>query len=202
MLFLLLAAADPDMGPVEAERAFARAAQARGQWTAFREFMTEDAIVFTPEAVKAKDSLPTKNPPIAVQWWPAESYVSCDGTAAVNTGPWVRPKASGYFTTVWLKQADGGWKWSLDHGDALAKPRPLPEKPQVRRASCRFQRSANPNFATMTDWAGPTKGKSEDGTLLWQWEVKPDGGRTFEAWLWNGRSLDRIVHDEVAAPPK
>lgn len=200
MFPLLLLAADPDSGAVEAERAFARAAQVRGQWTAFREFMAEDAIIFSPQAVKAKDSLPEKNPPIAVQWWPAESYVACDGSAAVNTGPWVRPRTNGYFTTVWLKQPDGGWKWSLDHGDALARPRALPEKPVIRQASCRFQRSANPHFATMADWNGPNKGKSKDGTLLWEWKPRPDGGHGFDAWIWNGRSLDRVVHDEVAGP--
>jgi len=201
MLSLLLAMAGPGQTAVDAERAFARAAQSKGQWTAFREFMTDDAIMFSPEVVKAKDSLPDKNPPIAVQWWPAESYVACDGSAAVNTGPWVRPRSSGYFTTVWLKQPDGGWKWSLDHGDGLTRPRPLPENPQVRTASCGFQRSSNANFKTMADWAGPTRGKSKDGTLLWEWDVKPDGARTFDAWIWNGRSLDRVVHD-VIAPPK
>ncbi|RYE01808.1 MAG: hypothetical protein EOP61_10210 [Sphingomonadales bacterium] len=200
MFFLLLAGSDPDMGPIEAERAFARAAQARGQWTAFREFMTDDAVIFSPQAVNAKDNLPEKNPPIAVQWWPADSYVSCDGTAAVNTGPWVRPRSNGYFTTVWRRQPDGGWKWVLDHGDGLANPRALPEKPRLYKASCDFQRSANPNFATMTDWAGPTKGKSDDGTLLWDWTVAADGSRTFSAWIWNGRGLDRVIKDEVAAP--
>ncbi len=202
MLPLLLLLADPDQTAVDAERAFNAAAQSKGQWTAFREFMTDDAIVFDPQPVKAKDALPDKNPPIAVQWWPAQSFVACDGSAAINTGPWVRPRANGYFTTVWVRQPDGGYKWVYDGGDRLATPRPLPEKPEVRKASCRFQRSANPNFATMSAPARPGHGKSDDGTLLWDWEVKPDGARTFTAWLWNGHSLDRVVHDEVAAPAK
>ncbi len=55
-------------------------------------------MMFVPQPVKAQDWLKDrKDPPIAVQWWPAESYVSCDGTAAVNTGPWVRPKGVGLF---------------------------------------------------------------------------------------------------------
>ena len=71
-LALLLLAADPE-SPVDAERAFNRAAQTEGQWTAFRAFMADGATVFTPQPVKASDALPNKNPPIAVQWWPAES---------------------------------------------------------------------------------------------------------------------------------
>lgn len=201
MLFLLLAAADPDVDPIEAERAFARAAQAKGQWTAFRAFMTDDAIVFTPEAVKAKESLPEKDPPIAVQWWPAESYVSCDGTAAVNTGPWVRPKASGYFTTVWLKQADGGWKWVLDHGDALTKPRALPETPKVRRAACRGKPFLDGATAPHSDNKSGG-GASSDRTLVWHWAIHPNGSRVFSAHLWNGRGYERVVFDVVVAPPK
>jgi hypothetical protein len=195
---LLLQAAAPETA-VEAEHAFRRAAQAEGQWTAFRRFATPDGIVFTPQPGKAQEVLPGTNPPIAVQWWPAQSYVSCDGTTAVNTGPWVRPKGVGYFTTVWHRQADGGWKWSLDYGDALAEPRALPEQARVRQASCRFQRSRNPHFRTMTNWSGPGKGKSPDGTLLWEWSVAQDGARTVTAWLWNGRGLDRVIHDMVAA---
>jgi len=96
-LLLLQAAAQT---AVDAERAFYRAAQTEGQWKAFREFSTPDAVVFTPHPAKAHEVLPTREPAIAVQWWPAESYVSCDGKLAVNTGPWVRPNGSGYFTTV------------------------------------------------------------------------------------------------------
>lgn len=200
LLTLMFLAAQDAETAVDAERAFNRAAQTQGQWTAFRQFAAADAVVFTPQEARAHDVLPTKNPPIAVQWWPAESYVSCDGTAAINTGPWVRPTGFGYFTTAWQRQADGHFKWTYDGGDALATPRALPEQPLVRRASCRFQRSANPNFATMAAPAGPGHGKSEDGTLLWDWKVAPDGSRTFTAWLWNGRSLDRVVHDQIAAP--
>lgn len=199
MLFLLLLGADPVTGPVEAERAFAKAAQARGQWTAFREFMADDAILFTPQEAKAKEAMPDKNPGIPVQWWPASSHVSCDGSAAVNTGPWVLPKSSGYFTTVWVRQSDGGWKWAIDGGDTLERPRALPEKPAIRKASCARPRAGSADAAAMTAPARPGHGKSADGTLLWDWEVKPDGARTFTAWLWNGRRLERVIHDQIGA---
>src|SRR5690606_10184248 len=40
-------------GVVAAELAFARAAQEKGQWSAFAEYATDDAVMFVPEAVNA-----------------------------------------------------------------------------------------------------------------------------------------------------
>ena len=115
---LLLAAAEPAITAIDAERAFVADAQKLGQWTAFRKWSTPDAIMFTPQAAKAHDFLKElKDPQTAVFWWPGRSFVSCDGTYAVNTGPWVRQwgKSVGYFTTVWQRQPDGSWKWIIDH---------------------------------------------------------------------------------------
>ena len=109
---LLLAAAQP-MTAIDAERAFADDARTLGQWTAFRKWSTDDALMFVPQPVNAHEFLKDrKDPPVPVFWWPGRSYLSCDGSFAVNTGPWVRDggKAVGYFTTVWKRQPDGGWK--------------------------------------------------------------------------------------------
>lgn len=197
---LLLAAQDPETA-VDAERAFNRAAQTQGQWKAFRQFMTDDAVVFTPQPEKAKDALPTQEPKIAVQWWPAESYVSCDGSMAVNTGPWVRPKGVGYFTTVWVRQADGHFKWEMDGGDTLATPRVLPEQPKVRHGDCRGK--AQPFYAGTVSRDPQDKqgsGMSSDRSLAWSWIVKPDGSRTFTAWLWVRHHYVVVVDNQVAAP--
>ena len=78
---------------IEAERDFNRTAQTQGQWTAFRRYAADNAVMFVPRPENAQKFLKDrKDPPIAVQWWPAESYVSCDGTVAVNTGPWAAPR--------------------------------------------------------------------------------------------------------------
>ncbi|MEI9850397.1 MAG: hypothetical protein WDN24_05480 [Sphingomonas sp.] len=201
LLMLLAAAAAGPETAVDAERAFNRAAQTEGQWTAFRRFATDDAMVFTPQPAKAQQVLPRADPPIAVQWWPAESYVSCDGTLAVNTGPWVRPDGFGYFTTVWERQPGGGWKWSVDAGDTLAAARQLPEKPKVRRAACRFPRGKVVGVTFADEPGEHGQGISDDGTLAWIWRVAPDGARTFTAKLWNGRAFETVVRNEVAAPP-
>src|SRR3954454_3947676 len=132
---LLLAASVPSA--IDAEYAFAGDAQRIGQWTAFRKYADRDAVMFTPQAAWARDFLmDRKDPPKSVRWWPAHSFVSCDGRMAVNTGPWIRPDNShGYFTTVWQRSGKG-WRWVYDGGDAQKGPLPSPVKPQVHRASC------------------------------------------------------------------
>lgn len=195
MLTVLLLAADPQTTAVDAENAFRRAAQAEGQWTAFRKFATDDAIIFTPQPEKAHGALPAADPPIAVQWWPAASFVSCDGTIAVNTGPWVRPASVGYFTTVWERQPGGEWKWVLDHGGTLARPRALPEKTRIRTASCGGTTPAWEHAPCRPD-VKCGHGLSADRSLHWAWQVEPDGSRWFRAFLWNGRGYDTVIHDE------
>lgn len=198
-LLMLLATPDPETA-IEAERAFNRAAQTEGQWTAFRKFSTSDAVIFTPQPAKAHEVLPEKDPKLTVQWWPAESYVSCDGMVAVNTGPWVRPKAVGYFTTVWVRQGDGHFKWVYDGGDALETPRALPEKPRVRTASCKVPA---PSFNQLPESgvAEHHQGSSPDGTLVWSWVIWNDGSRHMVVKLWNGRAFDTVLENDVKAPP-
>ena len=198
LLALLLAASELDSA-LDAEAAMAAAAQAEGQWTAVRRFAAPDAIVLTPKPVPVAIAYAIKDPAIPYRWWPATSFVSCDGSAAVNTGPWEKFGRSGYFTTVWQRQADSGWKWVLDSGEALAKPRPRPEKPEIRIASCSFQRSSSPNFPKMSAPAGPGHGKSVDGTLMWDWQPEPEGRYSLTVWQWNGRTLVKVLHDIVPA---
>jgi hypothetical protein len=40
---------------ISAELAFARLAQEKGQWTAFRQTATSDAVMFVPQRVRAQD---------------------------------------------------------------------------------------------------------------------------------------------------
>src|SRR5437763_9779435 len=51
------------------------------------------------------------------------------------------PRSSTLFpyTTLFRsqRQSDGGWKWTMDSGDALATPRPAGDGPKIRRASCK-----------------------------------------------------------------
>ena len=195
---MLLMAQDPETA-IDAERAFNRAAQIEGQWTAFRKFSTPDALLFTPQPAKAHEILPEKNPPIAVQWWPAESYVSCDGTVAVNTGPWVRPNGVGYFTTVWVRQSDGHYKWVYDGGDVLETPRALPEKPKIFRPKC-SKPWMSPVMSSLHDGEKAGGGMSDDKTLSWSWVTQADGARKFTVEFWTGEGYETVLTDKVAVP--
>ena len=199
---LLILAAEPAMTAIDAERAFAADAHKIGQWTAFRKWATADAIMFLPQAGSAQAFLKGKaDPPQAVFWWPGRSYVSCDGTAAVNTGPWVRQwgKSVGYFTTVWQRQPDGGWKWTLDHGDSLLMARGEGVDIKPERAGCPehpLPAAPEREEAQGVKYGG---GARKDGTLRWNWAVLPDGSRTFWASMWDGHQHKMVVEDRVAA---
>jgi len=204
--FALLAAAATAAEPaapmtaLDAERAFAADAHKLGQWAAFRKWAADDATMFVPQPVNAQQWLKDrKEPPVAVFWWPGRSYVSCDGAFAVNTGPWVRQwgKSVGYFTTVWKRQPDGGWKWVYDGGDSLGNLRPEGGDIGQKTASCDGRPTVLAE-APPTQGAATGSGTSADGTLRWSWIVMPDGARAFRAFLWNGSSYDQVVADTVA----
>lgn len=192
---LLLQAATPQTA-VEAERAFNAAAQEKGQWTAFRAFAADTGVMFVPQPIKAQEWLEDrKDPPRSVAWWPTESYVSCDGNLAVNTGGWKRPDGSvGYFTTVWVRQADGRFKWLVDGGDTLSAPLPVPEEPRVVRPDCTTKAPA-----FIPEWGGPVsdRGNSRDATLLWEWKIDSLGARYFKTFQWNGKSFAVVLSQRV-----
>ena len=139
MLTLFLAAAGAAAPTaIDAERAFSRDAQKNGQWTASRAYADPDAVIFTPQAIWARDFLKgKKDPPTAIRWSPNASYISCDGRVAVNTGPWqdASGRQNGFFTTVW-QQENGQWRWVSDGRHTLKKPLAARKTPVVRTGSC------------------------------------------------------------------
>ena len=135
----LAAPAPADPAPViAAERAFAARAAEVGVGPSFLEFMTDDAIVFGPDPVKAKTlygaAPPGKTPkeggPL-LAWWPNFAGIARSGDLGFTTGP---AEADGkrivHYFTVWQKQPDGGWKWIYDGGaDSDPSHAPGPEAP-------------------------------------------------------------------------
>lgn len=201
MILALLLAAAPVATAVDAERAFARDAQTIGQWTAFRKYADDTAVMFTPQAVWAQEFLKDrKDPPKAVEWWPDRSFVSCDRRVAVNSGPAFRPSGEHYgrFNTVWVREK-GAWKWVYDNGfDAAGSPARKPGKTKISRASCRGRAPGAPIIQPLplTDrQARKTpedsgRGESADKTLGWDWKVEKDGSHHFRVYAWNGRGYD------------
>jgi hypothetical protein len=206
VILLLLAAATPAAGSTvaktaaDAEHAFAAAAQADGQWTAFRRFATDDATMFVPKPTNAQAYLKDRrDPPAAIHWWAADSFVSCDRGHAANTGPWINAaqKSVGYFTTIWTRQPDGGFKWLVDGGDSLPRARPAGDAPRIQRASCKGSPTA---VAAVRYRDGETgEGQSADRTLAWRWHLAPDGARSFDTWLWDGDRMRPVIADRIAA---
>jgi hypothetical protein len=204
ILVLLFAAAAEPQSAIDAERAFAADARELGQWTAFRKWSTPDALMFTPQAGKAHDFLKGKaDPPVPVFWWPGQSYVSCDGNTAVNTGPWVREwgKSIGYFTTVWRRQADGSWKWLLDHGDALPVARAQGGDIKPFASVCKIKPGKDRYALMAFPAAAQGQGSSSDGSLRWYWLVQPGGARQLVVRQWIGGKFVTVVHDHVAPSP-
>lgn len=185
---------------VAAELAFARLAQEKGQWTAFLETSSSDAVMFVPQPVNAREWLRRQtNPPQAVTWQPHQVWSSCDGTLAVTKGAWQRSDGSvGYFTTVWERQRDGGYKWVMDQGDQLAQPLTAPQRIDATAAMCGSQ----PTPPT-TVVAGPDEklsgGASRDGTLRWQVVSRLDGSRSVSVEYWDGTAWKDAIREQVAA---
>ena len=127
-------------GPVvAAERAFAARAGVVGIAPSFLEFMTDDAIVFSPDPLLARavyGARPTPKPPkdggVLLNWWPNFAGIARSGDLGFTTGPaTVNGAAPGvFYFTVWTRRADGAWKWVFDGGiEADGKAAPGPEAP-------------------------------------------------------------------------
>src|SRR5882762_4624375 len=114
VLAALLLAAASGQSVADAERAFAASAQTDGQWEAFRATAAPDAIMYAPSPVNAQALLAHLPTPAArLNWYPAHTITSCDGTLAFSTGPWSSSSGSGRFTTIWRRDA-AGWRWIYD----------------------------------------------------------------------------------------
>ena len=134
------AKADPG-AVVAAERAFAARAGVIGVAPSFLEFMTDDAIVFSPDTMLARavyggrpaPKLP-KDGGTLLAWWPNFAGISRSGDLGFTTGPAsINGAAPGvFYFTVWARQPEGGWKWVFDGGvEGDGKRSPGPAVPPI-----------------------------------------------------------------------
>jgi len=183
---------------VAAEIAFNRLAHEEGQWTAFREFADEEAVMFVPQPVKAQEWLKGRDDPAqSVAWQPHQVWISCDGTLGAVKGAWQRPDGStGYFTTVWKRQKKGEYLWVMDQGDALAEPLEAPDMLSAKVADCRSRPAVRPT----PEWIdGDVRGgASTDGTLAWNVWVRPDGTRHVSIDWWDGSHWKSAIQIKAA----
>ena len=186
---------------IATELAFARAAQEKGQWTAFAEFAADDAVMFVPQQVNAKEWLKKqKNPPQAVRWQPHQVWSSCDGTLAVTKGAWQRADGSvGYFTTVWRRDRKGNYDWVMDQGDGLEQPLAAPEMIGSKVAQCHIPTPRPAPGVPITEPGDQfSNGQSDDGTLQWHVIARPDGSRKVDAIYWDGSDWEVAIREQVA----
>lgn len=184
---------------IAAELAFARLAQEKGQWAAFRATAVEGAEMFVPQRVKAADWLKGRaEPAVAVTWQAHAVWSSCDGSYAVTRGGWQRPDASGTFATIWQRQKNGAFKWIADMSLISDGPAAAPEMIAARVAECKARPTSSPLVAVAdSDWQ---TGSSVDGTLHWGIGVGRLGGRTVRVALWNGTTFETVLEQPIPAP--
>ncbi|MGW8202034.1 YybH family protein [Sphingomonas bisphenolicum] len=185
---------------IAAEIAFNRLAQSKGQWTAFDETAADDAVMFVPQKVVAKDWLKKQaNPAASVRWSTSVVYVSCDGNLAASTGNWTRPDGSvGYYTTIWRRDRKGRWQWIMDHGDTLATARATPEFLSGKVATCR----RGPQGAMPPPPPSGKKGElppPPDESLIWTADVATDGSRQVTVRMWTGGAYETVIDDRIKA---
>lgn len=202
---------------IAAELAFARLVRLKGQWTAFRETAAPDAVMFAGDGtlVLAQSWLKDRaNPAVPLSWQPHRVWSSCDGSLVLTTGAWQKGAATGWFTTVWQRQPKGGYKWVFDHGAPLAQPLAAPDMIGAAVAECPARRAV-PNPPVTAPRGKPPKpaklppipfdpaareGRSNDGTLVWQFAAEPGGAHRFTARLTQAGEPREIRNERVAAP--
>ncbi len=123
---------------IAAERAFAARHQLVSVKRSFIEYAADDAVViWGGEVENAKISLagwPDVEDAGKIIWWPAFAGIAGSGDIGFTTGPssFEGGKRYGYYLTVWKKQADGSWKWTIDLGTRQGvKPAGGPADPVI-----------------------------------------------------------------------
>lgn len=194
---------------VKAELAFARLAREEGQWTAFRETATDDAVMFVPNLTNAQIWLKGKvDPAEAVDWQPHKITMSCDGTMAVSMGAWQAANGTtGKFYTIWQKQnaedrrvrgKEAEWKWVFDHGFAVDQPLAEPDFVETTVASCDQVKALM--VAPPVNNGQRKMGQATDRSLLWRATQQSDKSRSLTIQLWNGERYDNAITENFGVP--
>ena len=114
---------------VKTEQAFSKMAEEKTTREAFMAFIADDGLLFRPGAVNGKKWMlehpvpPSDKKPL-LAWQPSYAGMAASGDMGFTTGPWefkgdikdATPSGYGHFVTVWKKQPDGTWKWTVDIG--------------------------------------------------------------------------------------
>jgi hypothetical protein len=192
---------------IATELAFARTAREEGQWTAFKQYATEDALWPAPAFVSVHQSLRGEaDPAEPIAWEPDAVWMSCDGSYAVSTGPANHPSGKrSRFVTVWQRQANGEYRWVLDQGFDLEDGYAQPEMISARVADCPQRASGArraKRFPSPQRGLAWTSGASPDGTLAWTTRQSADCARTLTVRTRQDGEMREVYRRESAPPPR
>lgn len=178
---------DPLAGVVAAERGFAADAARLGINAAFRAHVAPEGILLRPDPRPALAQLATEPdaPGLKLEWEPALGAVARSNDLGFTTGPYRMTRGEeayhGRFLTIWLRGADGKWRWFLDHG--VPTPAATPSVPPVvevlrlevgaatsrsptREAELAAAEDAVNAAAVRGDWGALVEALAEPGHLL------------------------------------
>ena len=131
--------ADAKDDMIAADKAFSALSVAKGAHAAFLAYMADDVRLYDAEnppiigkaAVAAYYTAHPEAPGSRLEWTPIEADASPDGVLGHTRGTWIytvqkkdgaQARATGYYVTVWQRQADGQYKFTLDIGGADKQP--------------------------------------------------------------------------------
>lgn len=124
---------------VEAERTFRADVARLGVRDGFIKHFAADGVLFRPGPVNALEYLRAQeSQPGLLEWEPEFASVAVSNDLGFTTGPWTyRPGeadsvvASGFYATVWRRDANGVWRVAIDHGVSLGRTAPVPVPMEV-----------------------------------------------------------------------
>jgi ketosteroid isomerase-like protein len=109
---------------LEAERALVEAAAAKGQKAAFVEFLTDDSIIFRPDAINGKDFWIRQTEPAGSNLTRTTKLadVAANGLLGYTTGSWqlkrkdkdVDVVTQGNYVTIWERRNGAGFRAVID----------------------------------------------------------------------------------------
>lgn len=185
---------------IAAEIAFARRAQEKGQWRAYRETMAAGAVMFVPQRVDAAPWLKgRKEPAEAAHWQPRAVSMACDGSAALVSGVWQDGATHGWFASIWRRQKDGSYKWVLQDADASTAPQEDSDTITAHVADC--ARHGERAKSTATPPATGDSGEAGDGSLRWQATTQAGGAHTLVVWMRKDGAMQKVWDNAVSAVP-
>jgi ketosteroid isomerase-like protein len=136
-------AARPDRTALEAQlletdRAFSRMSAAQGMTAAFMAYVAEDATMLPiyQDMVRGRNAIrelmADGSEGVTLTWQPVQAEVTASGEMGYTIGvsevtrtlPDGKPETRrGKYLTIWRRQSDGSWKWTVDIGNPSQPPK-------------------------------------------------------------------------------